>query len=96
MPTEMIPRDYLLQAIKERDLYDDEVLGVAEGTDRLGEYHEGVIDYKGKFYRVEYTWGTAYFMAEVGEWADPLPPGKSIKCTEVTRVTKTITVWENV
>jgi hypothetical protein len=98
MAKKMIPREFVEKVLREDAWVHTECMGVADGTDRLGEEHRGVFKYKGILYRVTYTWGNAYYMSEVGEWTDPFPGLKygdtEIECEAVRQVKVTTYNYE--
>jgi len=81
------------------DDWDDKVfIGVAPKTDRCGEEFWGIFKHEGSMYRVNFTWGTDYYMSEVGEWDDPFPQvdwsAEEIECEEVRAVPVTTYTYE--
>ena len=87
----MVPRE-VVQEILDDDAWEDTVLiGVAPGTDDLGEAHWGIFEHDGKLLRVKFIEGNSYWRAEMGSWEDPFPrklyaTADEFECETVERV----------
>ena len=94
----MFPLDFVKEILEEDYWHDCQLIGVAPGTDRLGKEFWGIFEHEGKLYRVKYTWGTDFYMSEVGTWDDPFPQvphgTDEIECEEVTKTSVVSWVYE--
>ena len=89
----MISLDVVEQILNDDTYLDTKYIGVAPGTDRLGEEHWMFFEYEGLLWRVMYVQGNSYWRSEMGAWETPFPQADfkagEVECEQVEKVAVT-------